>query len=57
MVGEPVLLQLFGVSPVEPYKTFHNCFLNHPELAYQLGGLLLALVYRTAELPQGVTRG
>lgn len=42
---------LFGVgSPraeTEPFKTFRNLWLNHPELPYKLGGLLLALVYAT----------
>lgn len=39
---------LFG--PDEPYKTFRNLWLTHPELPYRLGGLLLALIYRMNEL-------
>ena len=49
-VGEPVLLQLFGTSNEEPYRTFKNCWENHPELAYRLGGLVLAMIYRTNEI-------
>lgn len=52
-VGEPHLLQLFGVANVEPYLTFRNCWDKHPEFAYQLGGLVLALIYRTEELHNG----
>ena len=53
VLGQPLLLQLFGVAPVEPYRTFANCFYNHPELAYRLGGLVLALAYRTDEIRRG----
>jgi len=49
-IGEPYLLQLFGVADVEPFVTFRNCWNKHPEFAYQLGGLVLALIYRTEEL-------
>lgn len=49
-IGEPYLLQLFGSSPEEPYLTFRNCWRDHPEFAYRLGGLVLALIYRTEEL-------
>lgn len=47
VIGEPTLLELFQPGEGEPYKTFSNCFYAHPEAAYQLGGLLLALAYRT----------
>jgi len=51
--GAPFLLSLFGVGTVagasEPFKTFRNLWNGHPELAYQLGGLLLAIIYRTEE--------
>lgn len=50
VAGEPTLLQLFGASPVEPYLTFRNLFQEHKELAYRLGGLLLAVAYRTDEV-------
>lgn len=52
-IGEPYLLQLFGVTDVEPYLTFRNCWNQHPEFAYRLGGLILALIYRTEELRNG----
>jgi hypothetical protein len=52
--GTPYLNQLFGVgSPTaasEPFKTFRNLWFQHPELAYRLGGLLLAVIYRMEEL-------
>lgn len=50
VAGEPVLLSLFGASLVEPYKTFANLFRSHPEMAYALGGLILAVAYRTEEI-------
>ena len=49
-IGEPYLLQLFGTSNVEPYVTFRNCWVNHPEFAYRLGGIVLAAIYRTEEI-------
>lgn len=49
-VGEPYLLELFGVDDEEPYETFRNCWNDHPEFAYRLGGLILALIYRTEEI-------
>jgi len=52
-LGEPLFLQLFGVTDVEPYLTFKNCWENHPEFAYRLGGLVLAMIYRTQELING----
>jgi hypothetical protein len=52
-IGEPYLLQLFGAAPVEPFTTFRNCWKNHPEFAYRLGGIVLALIYRTEEIYRG----
>jgi hypothetical protein len=52
-VGEPYLLQLLGVDSVEPYKTFKNCWYHHPELPYRLGGIVLAMIYRTEALRNG----
>lgn len=53
-IGEPVLDALFHVGQpagsMEPYKTFRNLWYDHFELAYRLGGILLALVYGTDEL-------
>lgn len=51
--GDPVLSSLFGLKRVEPYRTFHNLFQKHPELAYALGGLLLAAIYRSEEVRLG----
>ena len=52
-IGEPQLLQLFGVAAAEPYATFRNCWENHPEFAYRLGGLVLAMIYRSEENRNG----
>jgi hypothetical protein len=49
-VGEPYLLQLVGVTDEEPYLTFRNCWNAHPEFAYRIGGLVLAMIYRTEEI-------
>jgi hypothetical protein len=49
-VSAASFVQLFGAAPVEPYLTFSNLWLSHPELPYQLGGLVLALLYRTEEV-------
>jgi hypothetical protein len=46
-LGATRLLELFGAAPEEPYKTFRNLWFDHPAAAYQLGGLLLAVIYRT----------
>ena len=49
--GSALTINLFGVgtplAATEPFKTFRNLWNNHPELAYQLGGLLLAVIYQT----------
>jgi hypothetical protein len=49
-MGEPNLLQLFGDSPVEPFKTFQNLFRDRYEVPYSLGGIVLAYVYRAEAL-------
>lgn len=51
-LGEPNLIEIFGVAPVEPYLTFRNLWTSHPLLAYKLGGMLLALIYRTNDITQ-----
>jgi len=51
--GEPAFLQLFGVAPQEPYLTFKNCWELHPDFAYRLSGLVLAIIYRTQEIRSG----
>lgn len=52
--GVQNLLQLFNVGNVkgdtEPFKTFRNLWEDHKELAYQFGGLLLALIYQTEDV-------
>lgn len=50
LLGEPLFLELFGVADVEPYATFKNLWFDHPLPPYRLGGLVLALIYRTNEL-------
>lgn len=50
VIGEPTLLQLFGPSPVEPYATFANLFYQHPQLAWSLGGFLMAVIWRLNEI-------
>ena len=46
-IGEPVIISLFGSTNVEPYASFKNLYMTHPEPGYRLGGLLLALAWRT----------
>lgn len=48
-VPEQDLDYLFGVSPEEPYRTFNNLWLTHEWLPYRLGGLVLAVAYRSEE--------
>jgi len=50
MIGEPANLELFGFKNEEPYLTFKNLWLDHPLPVYRLGGIVLALIYRTEEL-------
>ncbi len=56
VAGQANLDQLFGVgTPLvssEPFKTFSNLWGSHYELAYQLGGLLAAVAYRTDQIRQ-----
>ncbi len=52
-IGEPTLLSLFGPAPVEPYKTFYNCWKSHKEFAYKLSGIVMAVIYRTEEIRHG----
>ena len=46
-IGEPVFLELFGLENEEPWLTFRNLWYDNKVLPYKLGGLLLALIYRT----------
>lgn len=52
-LGEPILLELFGTSRIEPWSTFRNLWNDHEALAYQLGGLLMAVVYSTEAIRRG----
>lgn len=45
--GDDILTELFGTKRIEPWNTFRNTWYDHPELPYRLGGLVLALIYRT----------
>jgi hypothetical protein len=45
--------QLF--SGGEPFQTFKNLWNQHPVGLYQITGLLLAVIYRTAEFRTGVS--
>jgi hypothetical protein len=49
-VGDPVLTQLFGAAPAEPYRTFMNLWNDSNEVPWRLGGFLLAVIYRMDEL-------
>lgn len=53
VAGEPVLLELFGADPAEPMRSYREMFLTHPEIAYALGGLLMAAIRRTDEVYRG----
>jgi len=51
VLGDNVLnQQLFGPTTKEPYKTFKNLWNMHPFLHYRLGGVILAMIYRTEEM-------
>lgn len=49
-VGGDNMLSLFGVGSEEPYLSFRNLWENHVYLPARLGGLVLALIYRTEEV-------
>ena len=57
-IGEANMIELFGVgSPraeAEPWRTFYNLWLQHPELPYALGGVVLGLIYYMDEIRTGV---
>lgn len=48
-IGEPTLVQLFGTENAEPWNTFRRLWYEHRELPLKLGGLLMALIYRSEE--------
>ena len=50
LIGEPTLIELFGLSDEEPYLTFKNLWFDHPLPAYRLAGLVMAFIYRTEQL-------
>jgi hypothetical protein len=47
ILGEPLFLELFGLSSDEPFNTFRNLWSDHPQAIYRLAGLTLAVIYRT----------
>lgn len=49
LLGEPVFIDLFGVTDEEPYTTFKNLWFDHPLPNYRLAGLTLAFIYRAEE--------
>ena len=46
LLGEPLFLEIFGVTDEEPYATFKNMWFDHPLPAYRLAGLVTAFIYR-----------
>jgi hypothetical protein len=56
-IGEANLLSLFGVKPTGVYQLFNTLWLDHPYLPYKLGGLVLAVIYRTEAIRTGVISG
>lgn len=51
MLGEPLFLELFGVGDRdEPYATFRRLWFDHGNPVYRMGGLTLAMIYRTDEI-------
>lgn len=50
IMGEPLFLELFGVSNIQPFATFKNLWFDHPSAAYRLAGLTMAVIYRTEQL-------
>jgi len=45
-IGEPVLLELFGLEQTEPWMTFRNVWSQNGETPMRLAALLLALIWR-----------
>ena len=58
-IGNANIYALFGAgtprAQQEPWRTFYNLWLQHPELPYSLGGLVLALIYYTELVRRGVS--
>jgi len=48
-IGAATEAELF-YQTAEPFQTFSNLWFEHDQLAYKLGGLLLALIYRIEDL-------
>lgn len=49
-LGEPTLIELFGITKTEPYRTFRDVFHTGRETPLRLSAAVLALAYRTNEL-------
>ena len=53
LLGEPVLLDLFGAAPAEPYRGWRNLWDSDRPLPERLGAVLLALARRTDATRRG----
>jgi len=53
----PDVLQQLFLPTSDDFRTFQACWNQHPDLAYRLGGLLLAYIYRSHELHQATQVG
>lgn len=49
-LGEPTLIELFGITKEEPFRTFREVFHKGRETPLRLAAAVLALAYRTNEL-------
>lgn len=49
-LGEPTLIELFGVNKTEPFRTFRDTFNHGRETPLRLSAAVLALAYRTDAL-------
>ena len=43
------VVELFGDTSQGPYATFYDCWKRSDQIAYKLGGLALAVAFRTEE--------
>jgi len=49
-IGEPTLLQLFWPITEEPTRTFYNLWNDHREMPYQLGAIVMALIWQSEQV-------
>jgi hypothetical protein len=52
-VGEPTIVDVFGLSPDEPFRTFRNIWTQCPELPLRVGALVCAMTYRAEAVRNG----